>query len=134
MNFSQHIFGNITQPYILLQEKRLFHVISTVCIRSESQNPPEWLDECFLNRTTRRISRDATLELDCRCYDAPMQLIGQKVEVRYLPDDPEKVWVFSEGKRYQARLTNRIENGKTKRENQVAIDYSTVLGGGKNVH
>lgn len=95
---------------------------------------PEWLDECFLNRTTRRISRDATLELDCRCYDAPMQLIGQKVEVRYLPDDPEKVWVFSEGKRYQARLTNRIENGKTKRENQVAIDYSTVLGGGKNVH
>lgn len=41
-----------------------------------------------------------------------MQLIGQKVEVRYLPDDPEKVWVFSEGKRYQARLTNRIENGK----------------------
>lgn len=63
-----------------------------------------------------------------------MQLIGQKVEVRYLPDDPEKVWVFSEGKRYQARLTNRIENGKTKRENQVAIDYSTALGGGKNVH
>ena len=42
-----------------------------------------------------------------------MQLIGQKVEVR---------------------LTNRIENGKTKRENQVAIDYSTVLGGGENVH
>lgn len=63
-----------------------------------------------------------------------MQLIGQKVEVRYLPDDPEKVWVFSEGKRYQARLTNRIENGKTKRENQVAIDYGTALGGGKNVH
>lgn len=29
---------------------------------------------------------------------------------------------------------NRIENGKTKRENQVAIDYRTVLGGGKNVH
>ena len=95
---------------------------------------PEWLDECILNRTTRRISRDATLELDCRCYDAPMQLIGQKVEVRYLPDDPEKIWVFSEGKRYQARLTNRIENGKTKRENPVAIDYSTVLGCGKNVH
>lgn len=42
--------------------------------------------------------------------------------------------LFSEGKRYQARLTNRIENGKTKRENQVAIDYRTVLGGGKNVH
>lgn len=63
-----------------------------------------------------------------------MQFIGQRVEVRYLPDDPEKVWIFSEEKRYPVRLTNRIENGKTKRENQVAIDYSTVLGGGENVH
>lgn len=65
-----------------------------------------------MNRTTRRISRDATLELDCRCYDAPMQLIGQKVEVRYLPDDPEKVWVFSEGKRYQDRLTIELKMEK----------------------
>lgn len=88
----------------------------------------------FPNRTTRRVSRDATIELDCQCYDAPMQFIGQRVEVRYLPDDPEKVWIFSEEKRYPVRLTNRIENGKTKRENQVAIDYSTVLGGGENVH
>lgn len=42
---------------------------------------PEWLDECFLNRATCRVSRDATVELDSRCYDAPMQFIGQKVEV-----------------------------------------------------
>ena len=95
---------------------------------------PEWLEECFLNRTTRRVSRDATVELDCRCYDAPMQFIGQKVEVRYLPDDPEKVWVFSEGKRYAMRLTDRVENGKTKRANQVSIDYSAALGGGEDVH
>ena len=95
---------------------------------------PEWLDECFLNRATRRVSRDATVELDSRCYDAPMQFIGQKVEVRYLPDDPEKAWVFSEGKRHPMRLTNRAENGRTKRKNQVSIDYSTVLGGGEDVH
>lgn len=45
MNFSQHIFGNITQPYILLQEKLLFRVISTVCIRSGSQNPQNgWMN------------------------------------------------------------------------------------------
>ena len=74
------------------------------------------------------------MELDSRSYDAPMQFIGQKVEVRYLPDDPEKVWVFSEGKRYPMRLTARAENGKTKRKNQVSIDYSTVLGGGEDVH
>lgn len=82
----------------------------------------------------RRVSRDATVELDSRCYDAPMQFIGQKVEVRYLPDDPEKVWVFSEGKQYPMRLTDRAENGKTKRKNPVSIDYSTVLGGGEDVH
>ena len=77
---------------------------------------------------------DATVELDSRCYDAPMQFIGQKVEVRYLPDDPEKAWVFSEGKRHPMRLTDRAENGRTKRKNQVSIDYSTVLGGGEDVH
>ncbi len=69
-----------------------------------------------------------TIELDCKCYDAPMQFIGQKVEVRYLPDTPEKTWVFAEGKRYPIRLTDRVENGKTKRENQVAIDYGTAFG------
>lgn len=63
-----------------------------------------------------------------------MQFIGQKVEVRYLPDDPEKVWVFSEGKRYPMRLTNRVENGKAKRANKVSIDYSAALGGGEDVH
>ena len=63
-----------------------------------------------------------------------MQFIGQKVEVRYLPDDPEKAWVFSEGKRHPMRLTDRAENGRTKRKNQVSIDYSTVLGGGEDVH
>ena len=47
---------------------------------------------------------------------------------------PKKTWVFAEGKRYPIRLTDRVENGKTKRENQVAIDYGTALGGGKNVH
>ena len=94
----------------------------------------EWLEECFLNRATRRVSRDATVELDSRCYDAPMQFIGQKVEVRYLPDDLEKVWVFSEGKRYPMRLTDRVGNGKTKRKNSITIDYSTALGGEKNVH
>lgn len=52
----------------------------------------------------------------------------------YLPDAPEKTWVFAEGKRYPIRLTDRVENGKTKRKNQVAIDYGTALGGGKNVH
>lgn len=74
------------------------------------------------------------MELDSRCYDAPMQFIGQKVEVRYLPEDPEKVWVFSEGKRYPMRLTDRVGNGKTKRENHVSINYSTALGGGEDVH
>ena len=63
-----------------------------------------------------------------------MQFIGQEVEGHYLPDDPEKVWVFSEGKRERMRLTDRVENGKTKRANQVSIDYSAALGGREDVH
>ena len=115
MSFWRHISGNTIRQSIPRLKKRRCP-LSAQRTSGKGTPVPEWLDECFLNRTTRRVSRDATVELDSLCYDAPMQFIGQKVEVRYLPDDPEKVWVFSEGKRYPMRLTNRVENGKAKRE------------------
>ena len=84
---------------------------------------PEWLDECFLNRTTRRVSRDATVELDSRCYDAPMQFIGQKMEVRYLPGDIQSAYILYGGEHYPLRMTDRVANGQTRREKPVQIDY-----------
>jgi putative transposase len=60
-----------------------------------------------------------------------MQFIGQKVEVRYLPDDMDNAYIYYENDKYYIRKTNKVENGKTKRNNPFPIDYSK--DGAKNV-
>ena len=47
----------------------------------------EWLEECFLNRITRKVNKDSTVSIDKVSYDVPMQFISSKVEIRFLPDD-----------------------------------------------
>lgn len=86
----------------------------------------EWLDECFMNRIIRKVNLDSTISIDKFYYDVPMQFIRSKVEIRYLPDRMQDAYIFFEGKHYPIRLTNRIENGHTKRNNQYAIDYSKM--------
>jgi transposase InsO family protein len=92
----------------------------------------EWLDECFMNRITRKVNLDSTVSIDSIYYDVPMQFIRSKVEIRYLPDRMQDAYIFFEGTHYPIRLTNRIENGRTKRNNIHAIDYS-MMGGNDNV-
>lgn len=91
--------------------------------RPESQ---EWLNECFMNRITRRVNLDSTISIDTVLYDVPMQFIKSIVEVRYLPDRMEDAYIFFEGKRHPIRKTDRVENGRTKRKNSKAIDYSRL--------
>jgi transposase InsO family protein len=86
--------------------------------------PPshEWLEECFQNRISRKVKRDATVSIDKVSYDVPMQFIGMKVEIRYLPDDMSAAYILYEGAHYPIRKTNKVENCHTKRNNE--IDYS----------
>lgn len=91
----------------------------------------EWLDNCFMNRMNRRVNNDATISIDKVSYDVPMQFIRQSVEVRYLPDEMENAYIYYENTKYSIRKTNKVENGKTKRQNPYSIDYSK--DGVKNV-
>jgi transposase InsO family protein len=84
----------------------------------------EWLDNCFMNRVNRRVNNDATISIDKISYDVPMQFIGQKVEVRYLPDDMDSTYIYYEKIKYKIKKTNKVENAKTKRKNSFNIDYS----------
>ena len=88
----------------------------------------EWLDTCFMNRITRKVNNDSTVSIDTVSYDVPMQFIRIKVEIRYLPDCMEEAYIYYEGEQYPIRLTNRVENGRTKRQNAHAIDYSKAGG------
>lgn len=93
--------------------------------------PPKnqaWLDECFMNRITRKVNLDATVSIGSLSYDVPMQFIRSKVEIRFLPDRMQDAYIFFEGTHYPIRPTNRVENGRTKRNNIHAIDYSKMGG------
>ncbi len=87
-----------------------------------------WLDECFMNRVTRRVNRDATVSIDRTYYDVPMQFIATKVEIRFLPDDMSTAYILYEGEHYPIRQTDRNENCRTKRNNTPTLDYSRMGG------
>ena len=91
----------------------------------------EWLQECFLHRDRRRVRNDSTLSINKVLFDAPMQFIGQTVEVRYAPDDLDSAFILFDKKRFALRKTNKVENCRTKRANY-CIDY-TQKGGVDNV-
>ena len=89
----------------------------------------EWLEESFLNRITRKVRKDATVPIDCRSYDVPMQFISQKVEIRCLPDDMDSASILYEGEHFPIRATDKNANCRTRRENTVPVDYTKIGGG-----
>jgi len=98
--------------------------------RSSIRSPKsrEWLEECFLNRITRKVNKDSTVSIDKVSYDVPMQFISSKVEIRFLPDDMSSAFILYEGEHYPIRPTDKNENCRTKRNNTPSIDYSRIGG------
>ena len=89
----------------------------------------EWLDECFTNRTTRKVNNDSCISIDGIWYDVPPQFIGMRVEIRYLPDRMEEAYLLHGDTRFPIRQTNKVENARTKRNNALpSIDYSMKEG------
>jgi transposase InsO family protein len=89
----------------------------------------EWLDECFHNRIMRKVNKDASITIDGIYYDVPQQFIGMKVEIRFLPDDMADAYVLYDNNHYPIRRTDRVVNGKTKRNHSLpSIDYSRKEG------
>ena len=91
----------------------------------------EWLNECFMNRISRKVKNDATLSLQTMQFDAPMQFIRQTVEVRFLPDRLDEAYIYDNGKRFPLKRTDKQANSKVKREDWPTVDYS--MGGAAGV-
>ncbi len=47
---------------------------------------PKWLDEVFMLKTKRKVSHDATIQIDKILYETQQHLKGLTVEVRYEPE------------------------------------------------
>lgn len=89
----------------------------------------EWLDECFTNRTTRKVNNDSCITIDGVWYDVPPQFIGMKVDIRYLPDRMEEAYLLYGDTRFPISKTNKEENARTKRNNAFPeISYSSEGG------
>jgi transposase InsO family protein len=89
----------------------------------------EWLEQSFLNRIFRRVSKDSTVSIDGVYYDAPMQFISAKVEIRFLPGDMDSAFILYENQRYSLMKTDKAANCHTKRQNCLpTIDYSKAGG------
>jgi len=91
----------------------------------------EWLDECFMNRISRKVKNDATLSLKTIQFDAPMQFIRQTVEVRFLPDRLDEAYIICDnGRRFPLKRTDKQANSKVKREDWPTVDYSRGAAAG----
>lgn len=86
----------------------------------------EWLENCFYNRIKRKVRNDATVSINNVLYDVPMEFMRQKVEIRYVPTDMSTAFICYGGKKYSIRATNKVENCRTKRKNDIQLDYAMI--------
>lgn len=85
-----------------------------------------WVEECFMNRITRKVNNDSCISIDGVLYDAPQQFIGMKVEIRFLPDHMDEAYILFEDVHYPIPRTDRNANSRTKRNNNIPpIRYSS---------
>lgn len=66
------------------------------CIRPAPDN----LSDHFRTVARRRVAKDRTVTLNGRLFEAPVTLIGQRVDLVYHPDHPRKVEVMLSNKSY----------------------------------
>lgn len=77
-----------------------------------------WVDECFLHEETRKVNGDSTVLINNILFDVPSVYIGSKVIVRYEPRDYSVVYLYDpiNKKKIELKQTDRVENGRTRRE------------------
>ena len=83
----------------------------------------EWLNGCFLHRVMRKVANDSTILIEKKRYDVPMEFIRTRVEVHYRPGDTSSAFILDDGKQYPIKLTNKVDNSKTKRNNPYTLNY-----------
>ena len=86
-------------------------------IQQVRQLPPATdMRRLFFHRVDRLVRRDSTFLLRNRFFEAPPQLAGKRIEVRFDPLDPAHVEIYCDGKpEGAARLVDAVVNGRTYR-------------------
>lgn len=88
--------------------------------------PCELLNQHFLHRIERRVYNDATVVIGQQIYEVPMQYIGKRIKLRYLPSQPDEAYIFSDDHKLleTIHLVNKVDNAKIKRKKH--MDFSDI--------
>jgi putative transposase len=75
------------------------------------------LDDIFLHREARKVRNDGTVRWDGGFYEVPGEYVGQWVDLRYAPQEPERpLLLYVDGARIcEVRPLDRLANHKRKR-------------------
>ena len=100
------------------------------CLRTAPQN----LSDSFRKTVRRRVNRDRSVVVERRLFEAPVELIGQRVEILYHEHCPEQVEIRSAGLSYG--LLRQIDlhvNARVKRDKngQVELTGAAVTQSGR---
>ena len=66
------------------------------CLRAAPDN----LQDYFRSTVRRRVNKDRSVVVNRRLYEAPVDLIGKRVEILYHEDSPEQVEIRCQGQSY----------------------------------
>lgn len=95
------------------------------CLR----NAPENLSDYFRKTLRRRVNKDRSLVVDKRLFEAPVALIGKRVEVLYHEQTPDQVEVRHNGRSYgllrqlDAHVNSRVKRDKN---NGIVLEASEM--------
>ena len=91
------------------------------CLRSA----PENLRGYFRKIVRRRVNKDRTVVVDRRLFEAPVELIGKRVELLYSEENPEQVEIRFADKSYGLlREVDLHVNSRVKRDKNGQIELA----------
>ena len=89
------------------------------CLRAAPDN----LRDYFRKTVRRRVNKDRTVVVDCRLYEAPVELIGKRVEILYFEESPEQVEIRCGSASYGLlRQVDLHVNSRVKRDKNGQIE------------
>ena len=91
------------------------------CLRSAPDN----LRDYFRKTVRRRVNKDRTVVVDRRLFEAPVELIGKRVELLYFEESPEQVEIRCSDKSYGLlRQVDLHVNSRVKRDKNGQIELA----------
>lgn len=100
------------------------------CLRAAPDN----LRDYFRKTVRRRVNKDRTVVVDCRLYEAPVELIGKRVELLYFEESPEQVEIRCGSTSYGTiRQVDLHVNNRVKRDKNGQIELVGASSTGSKI-